>query len=259
MSQTLSINGIEFVPAGAAGKHFGYSRDYMLTLAREGKIDGQKIGHRWYINLASGEKYFSEAKVVREERKQQISYERKVELKSHEVVRSRASSHSVLLETTAVIAISVLIGVTGYIGVNPQTENRALAIEGDTSFFKQLAISLFNFISPRDTSVVTTQETNKVALEKTSGDDVSQKIDGEAIANGTTTFTSLVVAPDQVLTTTTVNSIRNSFSDDISVSIDPQNPDTGIIIPHFKDVDGKKNDGEAYRYLIVPVTEGDGS
>jgi len=256
MSQTLSINGIEFVPAGAAGKHFGYSRDYMLTLAREGKIDGQKIGHRWYINIASGEKFFSEAKIVREERKQQISYERKVELKSHEVVRSRTSRRPFLLETAAVIAISLLIGATGYIGVNPQTEQQALAVEGDVSFFKQLAISLFNFISPSDTTVVTTVQTTKVALEENTGEDISQKINTAAVSNGTTTFTSLVVAPDQVLTTTTINSIRASFSDDVSVSIDPHNPDTGIIIPHFKDVDGKKNDGEAYRYLIVPVTEG---
>lgn len=250
MSQTLTINGIEFVPAGAAGKRFGYSRDYMLTLAREGKINGQKIGHRWYINIASGERYFAEAKVVREERKQQISYERKIELKSHEVVRSRVNTRSLVLETAAVIAISLLIGATGYIGINPQTDNRALAVEGDTSFFKQLAISFFNFISPRDTTVVTTHEIGKVALEENTGEDISQKINTAAVTNGTTTFTSLVVAPDQVLTTTTIKSIRESFSDDVSVSIDPQNPDTGIIIPHFKD-----GDGESYRYLIVPVNK----
>lgn len=255
MSQTLTIDGIEFVPAGAAGKHFGYSRDYMLTLAREGKIDGQKIGHRWYIQLGSAEKYFHDAKIVREERKQQISYERKVELKTHAAVRSRVSTRSVVLETAAVIAISLLIGATGYIGVNPQTENRALALEGDTSFFKQLAISFFNFISPRDTTVVTTHEIGKVALEENTSEDISQKINTAAVTNGTTTFTSLVVAPDQVLTTTTIKSIRESFSDDVSVSIDPQNPDTGIIIPHFKDVNGKKNDGEAYRYLIVPLNQ----
>jgi hypothetical protein len=51
-----------------------------------------------------------------------------------------------------------------------------------------------------------------------------------------------------VLTTIKESSIQGSFSDEVSVSIDPHNPDTGIIIPHFKDTDG-----EEYRYLIVPV------
>jgi hypothetical protein len=65
-----------------------------------------------------------------------------------------------------------------------------------------------------------------------------------------TVHTSLVIGPDEVLTTTRTESIRGSFSDDVSVSIDPHNPDTGIIIPHFKD-----KDGESYRYLMVPVNE----
>ena len=66
---------------------------------------------------------------------------------------------------------------------------------------------------------------------------------------GTTTVTSFVVAPDELFTSTTIDSIRDSFSDQVEVTIDPNNPDTGIITPEFKE--GK---GEPYRFLMVPVT-----
>ncbi len=253
MSQFLTVNGIEYVPAATAGKHFGYTRDYMLTLARDGKIDGQKIGHRWYIHVASAEQYFNEAKIIHEERKHKISNERKAELRSNAHapthVRAKNTSRAGVLETIAILGIGLLIGTTGYLGVLPPEDNRALAIEGETSFFKKLAASFFDFISQNDSEVIHTSEkisTNEPVIEHENKPAV--------IYSGTTTSTSIVIAPNQILTTTTVESIRDSFSDDVSVSIDPEHPDTGIIIPHFKD-----SDGEAYRYLLVPVTEANGS
>jgi len=248
MSQTLIVNGIEYVPAGAAGKHFGYTRDYMLILARDEKIVGQKIGHRWYINISSAEKFFNEAKIVREERKQKISYERKEELKSYSSTHVRKQAKPALFETIAILGIGLVIGVTGYIGIHPNQNNAALAVQGETSFFKQLAASFFNLITPNNSQ--TTEVKNVPEKNSPSGIPHVEVNTTALIPTATTTHTSLVIAPDQVLTTTTVASIRDSFSDDVSVSIDPQNPDTGIIIPHFKDADG-----EAYRYLIVPVTE----
>jgi hypothetical protein len=157
MSQVLTINGRDYIPAGRVGKHFGYTRDYILTLAREGKIDGQKIGHRWYVNLASAEKYFSSAKVVREERKQLIREERRAELRSHLVSKKKSSRSSALVETVALLIIALVVGMTGYVTQsNSSSEDQvALTYASDASFLEKLAVSIYNFISPEPEVLVT--------------------------------------------------------------------------------------------------------
>jgi hypothetical protein len=248
MSQVLSINGRDYIPAGRVGKHFGYTRDYILTLAREGKIDGQKVGHRWYVNLDSVEKYFEAAKVVREERRQIVREVRKAELEEHEQKRKGDARSSRKLEVVAIAMIGIVIGMTGFIA-NSRQGQMALTYASDAPFFEKLAVKIYNFISPEprvtDVEVIeyvpVSHDESRAMVDASEGDTATR-----------TTRTSLVVGPGEVLTTTDVESIRASFSDDVSVSVDPHNPDTGIIIPHFTD-----GDGEEYRYLIVPVREGE--
>jgi hypothetical protein len=247
MSQVLTIDGRDYIPAGRVGKHFGYTRDYILTLAREGKIDGQKIGHRWYVNLQSAEKYFSSAKVVREERRQMIREERRAELLSHAVLEKKASRSSAALEAVAIAIIGLVVGMTGYIThSNSSTEEQvALTYSSNASFLERLAVSLYNLISP-EPEVIKTE-----VVEYVPPSDVDEARAGlEHDVASRTMRTSLVVGPGEILTTVKEESILESFSDEVSVSIDPHNPDTGIIIPHFKDADG-----EEYRYLIVPVIQ----
>lgn len=249
MSQILTIENRDYIPAGRVGKHFGYTRDYILTLAREGRIDGKKIGHRWYVNLESAEKYFDTAKIQREERKQIIQKERKTELRSFEQKRKSENKTSRLVEVLAIGLILMIIGVSGYVGFQGTNQQASIALS-DTSFFKNFAVSLYNLISPEP---VVLEE--KVIVEQSKDQKDTELIpqnvsESKEITATKTIHTSLVIGPDEVLTTTRTESIRDSFSDDVSVSIDPHNPDTGIIIPHFKD-----KDGEAYRYLMVPVNE----
>jgi hypothetical protein len=79
----------------------------------------------------------------------------------------------------------------------------------------------------------------------------STKDNSAGVSATRTVHTSLVVGPDEVMTTTEIESIKEAFSDEVSVSIDPHDPDTGLIVPHFKD-----GDGEAFRYLLVPLEVG---
>lgn len=237
MSQSLTINNREYIPAGEVGKHFGYTRDYILMLVRDGKIDGQKVGSRWYVNLESAQAYFASAREEREIRRQVVSEARKAELRSFEQTRTSSRPSTALLETVAILFIGLLIGATGYLGVGATSQQAAVGESG--SFFKYLALSLYDLISPAPTRIVTTVAPAATVNETSV----------PTPETATTTYTSLVVGDSEVLTDTTIESIRDSFSDDVSMSIDPHNPDTGIIIPHFQN-----GDGEAYRYLIVPVS-----
>jgi len=238
MSEALTINGTEYVSANIAGKRFGYTGTYIIMLAKDGKVDGRKIGNRWYIDLGSVGRFANDAKKVRAARNEYISRERRDELKNHArvVSKPRKANSKALIETFAILVIGLAIGAMGYLGTTPA--QYANVEQSNTSFFERLAVALYEFVSPKSTVTV-----NEVAI-------VPGTTDGSlpAVTVSTTTYTSLVVGPDEVMNTTTIESIRDSFSDDVSVSIDPNNPDTGIIIPHFK-----KKDGEAFRFIMVPV------
>ncbi len=235
MSSVLHIDGKEYVTATTAGKYFGYTKDYMLLLAKEGKIDGQKIAHKWYIHTPTAEIFFKGAERARAERKKIISLERKTELSRHTSRRSLVNHHrTAVLETLVIVIIGLSLGATGYLGTGAHVASAKVAGEGN--FFKELAISLYEFISPSE----------KVAVHNTFESDTrdtdTQEITSESEAH------SFVVAPADSFTAEVARSVQESFSDEVTVIVDKDNPDTGIIVPQFKNTEG-----EAYRFLMVPV------
>ena len=260
MSQVLTIDNRDYIPAGKVGKHFGYTRDYILILARDGKIDGRKVGHRWYVNLASTEKYFAAAHVAREERRQVVSEVRRAELRTFTAQKRTVAHGARSLEFVAIALIALVIGVTGYVSVETANDQVSLVYSSDAPFLEKVAVSLYNLITlvPKEMDIDVTHESRAThgqeSASTTSPTVVTETELVKDVAPTRIVHTSLVIAPDEVFTSTSIESIRDSFSDDVSVSIDPHNPDTGIIIPHFKD-----GDGESYRYLMVPVTEGNGT
>lgn len=248
MTSVLTIEGKEYVPATIAGKHFGYTKDYILLLTKQGHIDGQKIGNKWYVNIPSAEKYFNTARIKQEVRKKSISQERKAELKKYTQVRTqtkKSSSYRVVgIEAIVVVVLALSIGATGYLGIAPQ---QAMVHEGAYGFFENIAQSIYAFFSPKSETTVTVREASSALHENGS---TTMEDESLSVSVGTTTHTSIIVAPDEVFTATTVEAIQDSFSDPVEVSVDPKNPQTGIITPVFKE---KK--GENYRFLMVPVTE----
>ena len=244
MSRSVTINGREYLSAGDVGKHFGYTRDYLLMLSREGKIDGKKIGHRWYVNMSSAESFFRAAHAERLERREALREERKEELRKSSVsVLHTGHKKSYVAEYIGVAVLGVsLIVLTGFISL-PSVQHASLA-NAHASLFEKVTFVLEAFfgreVSPHE-DVLTDAGSHSVESETGSTSSGGERI----------VYTSLVVGPDEVMTTSTVESIRSSFSDDVSVSIDPHHPDTGIIVPHFKN-----RDGEAYRFLMVPVRGG---
>lgn len=243
MTNILIIDGKEYKSATAAGKYFEYTKDYMLLLIKRGNIDGRKIGNKWYVHIPSAEVFFKKAKEKRSQRRVEISQTRKAELKEFSKVHSAPKHRRVLIETFAVLIIALSVGGAGYMGAVPQ---RATISASNTNFFETLAVSLYTFISPRE--VVLDAKLVSPARELKSNVTVTESENVVSEYAGTTTATSLVVAPSEVFTATSIESVKNSFSDEVEVSVDPKNPDTGIITPIFKE-----SKSETYRFLMVPV------
>ena len=256
MTSILTLNEKEYVPATIAGTQFGYTKEYLLMLIKQGKIEGQKIDNKWYVHPASAENYFITAKTKRVKQLSALSELRKSELRAsehvHDVVSSKtrtASSFSrhaqvALLETLVVVFLGISVGSLGYLGVTNSSANVSF---GEQGFFKNLALSFFHLFSNETrTEEIRLAHVSDGAIPKDTMETVS--ISAQL---GTTTHTSLVVAPDEVFTATTVQSIQDSFSDGVNVSVDPKNPKTGIITPQFKN-----GDGEQYRFLMVPMSVG---
>lgn len=235
MTNLLNVEGREYTAAIDAAKQFGYTKDYLLLLIKDGKIDGQKVGNKWYVHVPSVGQFFAEAKVRKEERRKRISIERKKELKSHTRVRFTGNQRTAVLETLAIVVIGLSLGVTGYVGTTVQ--QTAYVGEGAVNFIERFAVSLYSLIYSDDERLSTSESVAPAGLGSS---EQKEKSGGEGV----------VVVPATDMTAETAESIRNSFSDPVEVSVDPEHPDTGIIIPKFK-----QGDGEAYRFLMVPIAD----
>lgn len=214
MTNVLIVDGKEFVPATLAGKHFGYTKDYLLMLIKGGKIDGQKIGHKWYVHIPSAEEHFRRAEKERVVWRKVFSLERKAELRKSVHIKTSHGHHTALVETLVIVIIGLSLGVTGYVGSDIQ--RASVHGENTQQFLGELALSLYTAVTP---------------------------VEEQATP-------ALIVAPADTFTEDRVSEIQDSFSDPVIVSVDSENSDTGIITPIFKD--GER--GSEYRFLMVPVT-----
>lgn len=242
MSSSITFDEKEFAPATFAGKQFGYSKDYLLLLIKNGKIEGKKVGNKWYVNLPSAEAFFERAEKEKIQKRRQLSIERKLELEEHSAPKKDVYKKTALLETLVIVIIGLSVGATGYLGTSSQVGSVS---ESDTSFFENLAVSLYRFISGNEETVIVNTTSTEGDLSVSATSTQVEKDDAQS---------SLVVAPIENFSATAVDSVRDSFSDEVEVTVDPENADTGIVVPKFKDTRG-----EPYRFLMVPVNQGTGS
>lgn len=242
-----------FIPAGDAAKYFGYTKEYLLMLAKDGKILGNKSGNKWFVDLGSAEAFFKRAEDERAVRRKKISDERKQEFQKYTQTTQthggseqhklrEATPSNALVEVGVVMLIGLTIGLTGYLGTNgAQVANVA---SGEQGFFKQLARSLYEILGGEsaDVEVVETVEEKKPIVVEGTGDDRMSTAEGQH------DNTALIIAPAVGFTATTAREIAESFSDEVVIQTDPEHPETGIVIPKFK-----TREGEAYRFLMVPI------
>ncbi len=61
MSDSVSIEGKEYISSKRAAELSGYKQDYIGQLSRAGQIDAQRIGGLWYVSMASLSAYKEKA------------------------------------------------------------------------------------------------------------------------------------------------------------------------------------------------------
>lgn len=235
MSSSLTIDGKEYVLATVARKEFDYTKDYLLLLIKQGKIDGKKIANRWYVHVPSARKFFEEAKTNQSVRGEKIRKERLVELEARSShTEKKISSRTAVVETFAILVIGLSLGAAGYVSSTTNLGSLAFA---DKGFFERTAISFYALFSDGK---------QMVAGIDSAGVSLSGTTTIEAI---TSVQNGLVVMQESQVNSEDFKKIQESFSDEVGIALDPANPNTGVVIPKFKN-----RDGEAYRFLLVPVT-----
>ena len=110
------INGKKYLSASEAAKRFGYTSDYVSKLAREGKVNAQKIDRAWFVDGESLLAFIAEGKRREFERRDELKRDRVREyheIKPHQRTGTGTSSISYGVQF-ARIAASVL-GVSIFI------------------------------------------------------------------------------------------------------------------------------------------------
>ncbi len=285
MKEEMNQTAVDsYLPATEVGRNFGYTKDYILMLIKQGKIDGVKIKNKWHADQKSARVFFENAKIEREQRRKRLSASRKAELlmsqKSQtfetaqnqnggntatqvverkdelEVVSSDSApirtplvtpSRVAVLQTALVLFLGVSVGMLGYLG----TKEVAIQTQKEFGFFERMAISvndLFSPVSNPHTILTATKQTDEGMTEHINTNIASVAL---SMQISTTTHTSIIIDTDEVVTTTTIDtiedSVRGAFSDDVEVMIDPEDEDAVLVTPKF--IDG---DGETQRFRIVP-------
>jgi hypothetical protein len=145
-----------------------------------------------------------------------------------------------LAQTLLILVAGFTIGVGGHLSLEKDRYVDQLAATGTSSvnFFEWMAISFYRIVSPEGEFVAENEETKGMTPQDMLGEEEAGPLE----------HSGLVVIPEDDESAATIDSIRGSFSDDVEVTIDPENPDAGIIVPQFR-----KREGNAYRFLMVPL------
>jgi len=73
----LNLGNEKYLSSREAGKISGYTHDYISRLCRSGQLNGEMVGHTWYVNKKSLENFLNKNQTEKEKQKGKLSVERK--------------------------------------------------------------------------------------------------------------------------------------------------------------------------------------
>jgi hypothetical protein len=251
MSEALDINGEQFVPSNVAAKQVGYTGDYVARLAREKKIDGTKVGKGWFVSLTSLQQFLERAKEEKQARVESLRKERKLEQLAHSRVNEvpqtstqsirlpkRAPTHGrsvALAETIAVLFLGLCFGVSGYFVSTAGFVRPGIS---GSLLFNNLALFVYRGFSPLADGL--SSEGTAATASIASGEE--ETVDHHSAS----AVSSKESRQDATTSTTTL--VRDSFSDDVDVIINKDNPNVAVVFPKFSN-----STSTGHRFLVVPL------
>lgn len=245
MSSSSHIKNSELISSRDAARFFGYTPDYVSRLARQGKINAERLGHQWFIDLGSLKRFVENTNSSQRERMYDLSTIRKMERKhsvSNHVAHSKvveisnkySDEISALLQAGAVVFSGFLLAVffsvpSAHVLSALEKVHFALVLN-----LKYTAYGTYHAIDQTEkvenaASIIGVEEitpTREAEVKSTEGVVIFEKNKDESI----------------------LENAEASFSDPVDVTFDSQDPNVGIITPRFEN-----GGSDQYRFLIVPV------
>ena len=257
MSSSIQFQGKQYLSSKEAGSISGYTNDYISRLAREGKIDATRVGTQWFVEPKSLDAFLQNALKVREARKEMLRAERKKERTTFALpgtpVLARAMSmpsplsarpfdfsgeHSAAHQTALLAVLSGVALATIFV-LLPTTissQNTASLVSGVQRLG---SVASLNFELPYFSVLE-----DMISLRWFGGLFAVTEVPASQSAAGD--LEGIVVMPSTT-PEKTLAAVRNSFSDNVEVSLD-KGGRSGVIKPVFKE-----GVGNTYRFVMVPL------
>jgi hypothetical protein len=267
MSVTVQKNPINFLSSKEASARSGYTSDYISRLAREGKVIAKRVGISWFVDAASLENFVMESERAREARKETLRLERFHErtlLHTHPATTAPASPVQNTLTTQTLTPRTHTLHDVVELNLADDAEAFAFAPFGHAHKHALAAVSVgvaLAFMGALAPALPPVSPAQNSALSLGSFMDgvwsfalfsfpwrAEVAVLPEAGTDGIQQPTQrhgIVVLPGDA-SEKTIQDVKDTFSDDVLVSVDEDN--TGTIVPVFQD-----GAGDAYRFVIVPV------
>lgn len=212
MSQSLIINGKEYVQSSVLTSLYKYTPDYIGKLAREEKIIGTQVGRQWYIEPESLKVFLHKASVEKEIRAEELSLKRKVEHQAFQQKQNISAStesppHIALAQVLAIIGCGTIAGLLGFNIVSSDITLRDIS-----QSFKESTSLIAQTFSPVDALQKLNDEPNSklFSFEHEMSASVGQKEDP------TDVFVSAPPSEDVDAT------IKQQFSDEVLITKDTE-------------------------------------
>jgi len=240
MTQSLVINGKEYLPSNVLAERFSYSSDYLGKLAREEKILGTLIGRQWFIEPESLKLFLAQAEISKRIRQEELRRQRKLERIAHEKKNSaelsRQTEFMALAQSMVIALCGLLIGTMGWVmwdeGLGLSELSQGLHHNAET-IARSLAPEVASLEDSIPANVVIAAQKNKAALP-------------EAKKQEPVIYASLPQFPVRTpLSASSSVDLEALLSDEVQMVKDAEGRE--VVVPVFR------GGGSEESYLLVPI------
>jgi hypothetical protein len=247
MTQSLVVNGKEYLPCSELATRFSYTPDYIGKLAREEKILGTLIGRVWFIEPESLKTFLAQAEVEKKLRADDLRIQRKLEREvhaksQHQKIRSHREHELVAAAQAAVVLLcGGLLGTLGF----ASTEARL----GMQEFAQGIESSVVVVVS----SIIPQSSVDSFASAPQAAASAEVvRYHADSLPEDELVFTSLPEFPVRepiTAASSTLSVLKASLDFSDEVKIVTQEDGSQVITPVFRK-------GEGEEYLLIPVNAG---
>ncbi len=230
MTTDLFIEGKNYISVRRASQETGYAQDYIGQLCRQKKIPAKLVGRTWFVDIESLNKY-KDGSLLSVTKETPNKIEKPADL----------GSTSINYVAEKQVELPKLVGkkYNSFNNLNPHKNPSVLALSlivtlfvvgnAITSWVDYLGLDLYSIGN----------NYNSLAL-----------VDGliESAGEVSSTSDGLVVFPNDEDAEEKIESIKNSFSDEVEIFFD-EGGESGVIRPVFR----TSGDTDDYAFVMVPV------